>query len=197
LSRFSPDVIWSTYPIATAHQIGASIARRSGLPWIADFRDPMAQPGYPADPRRWKAFDRIERRTASTASLCTFTTPGAARIYGERYPERAGAMRVIENGYDEETFADSAAASSGSINPGRLTLLHSGVVYPSERDPTQLLAALAQLRQRSAQLYARLVVRFRAPVQSDLLQQLAARFQVEEAIEILPLSATVKPSRRC
>jgi glycosyltransferase involved in cell wall biosynthesis len=186
LSRFSPDVIWSTYPIATAHQIGASMARRSGLPWIADFRDPMAQPGYPEDPRRWKAFDRIERRAASTASLCTFTTPGAARIYGERYPERAGSMRVIENGYDEETFADTAGATSGAINPGRLTLLHSGVVYPSERDPTQLLQALAQLKQRSAQLYERLVVRFRAPVHDDLLRQLAARFQVEEAIEILP-----------
>src|SRR5690606_32258303 len=34
------DALWSTYPIATAHQIGAAIARRSRKPWIADFRDP-------------------------------------------------------------------------------------------------------------------------------------------------------------
>src|SRR6185437_16439740 len=47
IRRLRPEAIWSTYPIATAHMIGASLARRSGLPWIADFRDPMAQEGYP------------------------------------------------------------------------------------------------------------------------------------------------------
>ncbi|MGH8802466.1 MAG: hypothetical protein ACREX6_09285, partial [Casimicrobiaceae bacterium] len=41
--RLRPEAIWSTYPIATAHVIGAALERRTGLPWIADFRDPMAQ----------------------------------------------------------------------------------------------------------------------------------------------------------
>ena len=45
-----------TYPIATAHLIGAELQRRSGLPWIADFRDPMAQPNYPRDPAIWQSF---------------------------------------------------------------------------------------------------------------------------------------------
>jgi hypothetical protein len=30
------DAIWSSFPIATAHLIGEAIARRAGLPWIAD-----------------------------------------------------------------------------------------------------------------------------------------------------------------
>ncbi|MBC7705319.1 MAG: glycosyltransferase, partial [Rhodoferax sp.] len=42
IREFRPDVIWSTYPIATAHLIGAELHRRSGIPWVADFRDPMA-----------------------------------------------------------------------------------------------------------------------------------------------------------
>ncbi|HSQ81014.1 MAG TPA: glycosyltransferase, partial [Casimicrobiaceae bacterium] len=58
IRRWRPDVIWSTYPIATAHVIGSVLHRRSGLPWIADFRDPMAQEGYPADPRIWQSFKR-------------------------------------------------------------------------------------------------------------------------------------------
>ena len=44
------DVIWSTYPIATAHLIAYTLHRLTGIPWVADFRDPMAQPGYPANP---------------------------------------------------------------------------------------------------------------------------------------------------
>lgn len=184
LSRHSPDVIWSTYPIATAHLIGASLARASGLPWVADFRDPMAQPGYPADPVTWRTFDRIERRTVEQADLCTFTTPGAARTYSERYPKRTQALRVIENGYDEETF--SAVADAAPLDPERLILLHSGIVYPAERDPTQLFAALSLLKQRSPAVYGRIAVRFRASAHDDLLRELARRHAVEDAVEILP-----------
>ncbi|WP_276678948.1 hypothetical protein [Nitrosomonas europaea] len=40
-------MIWSTYPIATAHLIGLTLQRLTGIPWMADFRDPMVQPDYP------------------------------------------------------------------------------------------------------------------------------------------------------
>ena len=56
IRELKPAAIWSTYPIATAHLIGAELHRKTGLPWIADFRDPMAQDGYPADPVIWNAF---------------------------------------------------------------------------------------------------------------------------------------------
>lgn len=182
--RCAPKAIWSSYPIATAHCIGATLRSRSGLPWVADFRDPMAQEGYPEDPATWRSFDRIERRAIRNASIATFTTPSALRLYRERYPGRADRMAVIENGYDEEAFADTQRTCS--LNPGRLTLLHSGIVYPSERDPTQLFAALAQLKRKEPSTYSRLVVRFRAPVHDELLQRLADEFVVDEAIEILP-----------
>ena len=62
IREYKPDAIWSTYPIATAHLIGAELQRRSGLPWIADFRDPMAQDGYPVDPITRAQYQRIVRR---------------------------------------------------------------------------------------------------------------------------------------
>ena len=65
----TPQAIWSTYPIATAHVIGDALQRRSGLPWIADFRDPMAQEGYPADPRVWRSFQHIEMSGDSPRAL--------------------------------------------------------------------------------------------------------------------------------
>ena len=55
--QWKPQLIWSTYPIATAHLIGLLLATVSGLPWIADFRDPMIEQDErtgewaPRDPR--------------------------------------------------------------------------------------------------------------------------------------------------
>src|SRR4051812_8923822 len=41
IRRFKPDVIWSTFPIATAHLVGLTLAHLTRLPWVADFRDAM------------------------------------------------------------------------------------------------------------------------------------------------------------
>ncbi len=144
IRRYRPDVIWSTYPIATAHLIGAALHKLSGLPWVADFRDPMAQDGYPSNPPTWKSFKRIEEHAAKKASVCTFTTPGTFRLYCERYPLASRRFKVIENGYDEEAFA-GLTPGGAPLNPGKITLLHSGIVYPSERDPTQFLQAIRTL----------------------------------------------------
>lgn len=114
IRRERPDVIWSTYPIPTAHCIADTLARLSGLPWVADFRDPMAHDGYPADPVLWRSFEAVERRVFRRAHRMTFTTPGAARLYAQRYPEAADRVRVIENGYSEEAFA--AARPHSTIN---------------------------------------------------------------------------------
>ena len=171
IDQLRPAALWSTYPIATAHVIGAELARRSGLPWIADFRDPMAQEGYPSDPRVHRAFVAIEQATASCAAAWTFTSPSAARTYAGRYPQAASRMHVIENGYDESSFAGVDGNARPALNEGALTLLHSGIVYPSERDPSQLFAALGLLRQRSPALLQRLRLRFRGAVHEDLLRR--------------------------
>ncbi len=191
IGKFKPDAIWSTYPIATAHQIGAELQRRSGLPWIADFRDPMAQDGYPPDPKVWQSFKRIEERAIARARLCVFTTPSAARMYRQRYPEAAARIVVLENGYDEDSFAGvteapprSADQVSGVARP--LVLLHSGIVYPSERDPAQLFEALGRLARSAALTPADLRLRFRASVHDDLLRALAQAHGATEFLEICP-----------
>jgi len=188
IRQYQPDVIWSTYPIATAHVIGRELAARSGLPWVADFRDPMAQDGYPADPKTWAAFERIERAAVEQARLCCFTTPSAARTYQSRYATHAHKIVTLENGYDEATFAQAEArlGERTALNPGKLTLLHSGIVYPSERDPTQLFEALARLQARQPALADKLRIRFRAAVAEDLLRQLGQQHGVSSMIEILP-----------
>ena len=189
IRRYQPAALWSTYPIATAHQIGAILHRRSGLPWIADFRDPMAQEGYPADPKTWQCYQKIEETAFRKARFSVFTTPGAAKVYGDRYPEVAPERAVlIENGYDEESFAglEASAAVKGPLHPGRITLLHSGVVYPSERNPTELFRTMRALRDARQFNATPWVLRLRAAAHEEWLRSLAVEHGVAEWIELAP-----------
>jgi len=188
IRKYRPQAIWSTYPIATAHVIGDLLQRRSALPWIADFRDPMAQDGYPADARLWRSFKSIEEKAVGHARFSVFTTPGAAREYARRYPVAASRITVIENGFDEESFAglDVASEARGALNPGAITVLHSGIVYPSERDPAHLFAALARLVGAQRLARGRFKLRFRAPANNELLETLTRQYSVEDFVEILP-----------
>ncbi|HEY9102149.1 glycosyltransferase [Chitinimonas sp.] len=185
IEEYRPDVIWSTYPIATAHVIAAELQRRSGLPWVADFRDPMAQDDYPTDPKTWHSYKQIEEVALQRARHALFTTPSAARMYRERYPQAASRISVLENGFDEESFPPASAVGR-LAGDAPVTLLHSGIIYPSERDPTQLFVALGRLI-RSGQLGRQdLRLRFRAAVHDELLRSLAAEHGVSELLEICP-----------
>jgi len=189
IRKYRLDALWSTYPIATAHKIGHTLHRLSGLPWIADFRDPMAQDGYPADPRTWQSFKAIEEAALRSASFGVFVTPGSARLYQERYPDIPnGRLAVIENGYDEENFApfDGRAAREGPLLPGTFTLLHSGIVYPSERDPTRFFEALRRMMDAGSLGPGELRVRLRAPAHEALLAKLIDTFRVAEIVELAP-----------
>ncbi|MBL8379813.1 MAG: glycosyltransferase [Burkholderiales bacterium] len=185
--EFAPAMIWSTYPFATAHLIGAEVARRSGLPWIADFRDPMAQPGYPADPVIHRQFLAIEATAAAQARACTFTTPGAVRTYRERYPRSADRMLLLENGFDEGSFAQAALrAERAGRKGGPLIVLHSGILYPQERDPTHLFSALRRLHATGRLTPAQVRLRFRASAHDDHIRRLAAEQGVGEFVELAP-----------
>lgn len=183
-----PDVIWSTYPIATAHVIADALHRHSGLPWVADFRDPMAQEGYPQNPRVWQSFRHIEEQAIRHARFSVFTTPGAARTYRNRYPESSDRISVIENGFDEESFAGLSNDPDWHqpLNPGAVTLLHSGIVYPLDRDPTQLFAAMKQLVGAGTLQRGKFKIRFRAAGHDELLRGLTVRNALEDFVELLP-----------
>jgi hypothetical protein len=188
IETYQPAAIWSTYPIPTAHVIASRLRERSGLPWIADFRDPMAQDAYPADLVTREQFLQIERNAMDRARFNVFTTPGAAGMYRNRYQDvEADRIRVIENGYDEESFASlDYSQVSAPLNPGAVTILHSGALYPSERDPTQLFAALGSLKAKGLISSRRLQMRFRASSQDDLLKALAESNGVGDLLQLAP-----------
>lgn len=143
------DAIWSTFPIATAHRIALDVARRARLPWVAEFRDPMWQGDYPPDPDMNRVWRELEQATFAHAAAVAVVTEGAASAYRERFRDfDAARIAVIENGYDEETFerAQTAVAGAATSAAAPMVLLHSGIIYPNERDPSQLFEAVAALK---------------------------------------------------
>jgi glycosyltransferase involved in cell wall biosynthesis len=187
IKRERPAAIWSTYPIPTAHLIANALSQISGLPWVADFRDPMAHLGYPQDPDLWQSYLRTEQKVFRQARCMIFATPGAANLYRARYPNCASNIHLIENGYDEEAFLTAEQqARAGPLNPGTLTLLHSGIVYPEWRNPTALFTALQQLLAGGMLARKDLRLRFRAPVHDAWLAKLAQSHGLEDMVEILP-----------
>lgn len=187
IARQKPAFIYSTYPIATAHLIGYCLHKLSGLPWVADFRDPMAQDGYPSDPKKWRSYQRIEALALRHATRCLFTTPGTVAFYRERYPEvNADKFVLIGNGFDEEDFAKASPAPRAANEP--LLVLHSGVIYPSERDPRPFFEALAELKQQGRIDATGLRVRLRATGHDHLYRPQLEALGIADLVELAPAS---------
>lgn len=151
IKKQKPSLLWSTYPIATAHLIGLSLHKLTGIPWVADFRDSMTEDNYPNDPKIRAIYRWIEKKTVQNATKVVFTTSGALEMYADRYPEIArGKWAVIENAVDEDFVSlIEKELKVTAVDPDRkLRFVHSGILYPSERDPTQFFKALSQLKKQ-------------------------------------------------
>lgn len=189
IREWRPHAIMSTYPIASAHVIGAQLSRRFGLPWIADLRDPMAQDGYPRDERVRRAYLGIERAIFSRARRVTVTSPGTAALYRERYPHYpADAIVVIPNGFDEQSFAHLPDPSDTREEPrnGPLQFVHSGLLYPKERNPTAFFDAVAELRDEGQLDRAAVQFVFRGSGHEAQYQQQLQRLRLQGLVELRP-----------
>lgn len=180
-----PDLIWSTYPISTAHWIAATLARHSGLPWVADFRDPMVSSGYPPPGLQRRVWQALDARVMREASVCVFTTERAAQAYAQRFRHAAHKCRVIENGFDEEAF-DGVLPQRFGAPESSVLMLHSGLIYPRDRNPSSFFAAVAALLASGQLQRDRLCIRFRAPQHGDEVTAFAAQHGLADVVHIAP-----------
>ena len=90
-----------------AHVVGRAIARAVGVPWIADFRDPMTEAEGRSWPTRfhWWLERREERRIFRDADLVWATCDTAATRWRARFPEAAAKILVRPNGLGPIDFA--------------------------------------------------------------------------------------------
>jgi glycosyltransferase involved in cell wall biosynthesis len=105
----------------------------------------MSGDNYPSQTAR-RLVARIERLTVRDADRIIVTADGAARSLQATYPEVGAAKYVtISNGYDEAAFRDAEAGLNKVAAGDRIELLHSGLLYPAERDPRPFLNALRRI----------------------------------------------------
>lgn len=138
------DAILTSGPPHEAHVAGLRLKRRFGLPWVADFRDPWVANSWMdmnsrGLPRSWSA--RMERAVVTAADLVVTNAPAACASLQAAFPEHAGKIVSLTNGYDPEAFADIQRQPDPS---GRWTLAHPGELYAG-RDPRPLFEALRGL----------------------------------------------------
>src|SRR5262249_49329400 len=194
LRRHRPDVIWSTYPIATTHLIALTLKRWSGLPWVADFRDPMKEldpntnEEFPQDPTVRRVNGWIERPTLEHCSRAVFTTRGTLNMYTCRFrnipPER---WSVIPNGYDEEDFITAERTLRLDAEAVcAVLLLHSGVLYPYVRAPSCFFAALSDLRRAGQVTPSTLKIVLRASGFEDLYRDQLRSFGIDDIVFLEP-----------
>lgn len=188
IKKYKPDVIWSTYPIATAHLIGLVLNRMTGIPWVADFRDPMMRSDFPYASSVHHAYQWIENKTIKKCTRAVFTTPGTYHDYQLRFPEiPSSRLSLIENGYDEESFSKAEIAITGSIPINKqFTLVHSGIINPSERNPIPFFDALSSLFKQKLITADTFKVILRATGHDEYLRDLIKQYGIDPIVSLEP-----------
>ncbi len=133
------QAVISTFPPLAAHLAALLFHLRFGVPWIADFRDPLA--GNPFRDRPWaRPYDRaLESLVLRRAAAVLLTNDAAAEKLRRRHPGHAAKIRVLWNGFDP---AEPAVLPCPATHPRRL--VHAGSLYGPRR-PSSLLRALTLL----------------------------------------------------
>ena len=133
------EMIYSTAPPMSAHALADRLAQRSGLPWVADYRDLWTDnPGYLAPDWRRAIDRRTEAAWHTRAAGIVTVTPS----WQQQFARALGPARpvvCIPNGYDETDFE---ALTTQPRSDGAFRLVHTGSFY-GPRDPGTLLDGVA------------------------------------------------------
>jgi glycosyltransferase involved in cell wall biosynthesis len=156
------DVLYSTSPPETAHLVGLAVQRRTGLPWLADFRDPWMNLHLLPPPtglharlhRSWEA------RVCTTAHVVTTTRWHEARVRAG-YPDAHVAR--ISNGYDGDE-ARSVASITPASRPFRI--VHAGTLT-QRRTAVPFLEGLAAFLATRPDARDEIHVEFLGPREDD------------------------------
>lgn len=145
-----PDMIYTTYPIPSSHLIGFLLHKITGVPWVAEFRDPMVEVDYPADRTQRRIRVWIEMKIFKHARRIVVVTPSAKEYYAARSRKDSKFVVEIPNGFDEILKADEYRDDTGNTGHSAasrpINFLHSGILYGNERNPDQLFVAIADLK---------------------------------------------------
>ncbi len=140
------DAMISTGPPHFVHRVAQQVARKAGLPWVADLRDPLvsdfersAAPCTSAGEQ--DELRRLERDILTGASEIVTTAPSFSAELRERYPQAR--IRTITNGFDPDDLAGLPVYRSGT----ECVFVAAGSFY-GRREISRLTDPLARVLQQ-------------------------------------------------
>lgn len=144
LSEHPVDLIVSTGPPQSMHMIGLRLSRETGLPWIADFRDPWTKIFYfkhlsmtPAT-ERWHR--KMEKKVLDEASAVVAVSP---LVQQEFQAMTDTPVELITNGFDECDFSSEPCTQAYGGASQEFTITHTGL-FAADGNPTVLWDVLAE-----------------------------------------------------
>jgi hypothetical protein len=139
LSHQKVDIVVTTGPPHSVHLAGLAIKQKTGLPWLADFRDPWHGIYYNASLRRTAWANRkdknLENEVLKAADMLTVVSEGMREMYAGRTQR----IEVVLNGFDTD---DMAPLFTGPTE--HFCLVHVGNFFPYMNVPA-LWEALEEL----------------------------------------------------
>lgn len=176
------DAIYSSSPPYTCSLIARDLKRKTGLPWVAGFRDPWT--GFLTTPDRWAipaAIDRgMERSVFTEADAVDVAWTGIAADALGKFPELDRAkFHHLPNGFDSNDFPDVRGEER---TDNRFTVTYTGSMY-GLRTPKEFLQGVELLvsegRVDPARIRLRFIGRF-----GDEVHEMFRNSAVRESIDV-------------
>ena len=172
------DVIVSTGPPQSMHLIAMRLARRTGLPWIADFRDPWTKMFYfkYLELSGWarRKHKRLEKQVLDNATVVVAVSP----IVQEEFRSMTETpVELITNGFDEDDFRDAIVEEDGYFN-----ITHTGL-FAADGNPDVLWKVLAEKCAADEQFRRALRIRLVGKTDRDIVRSIMEASLAENLID--------------
>lgn len=178
------DVIYSSGNPWTCHLVARSLAKRYGLPWVADFRDPWLGNTYKEDKNSFisKIEEKMENSVVSAASFVVANTEQLRQQFVFSYPEIDPDKFVhISNGYLAKLFQNLPCRKENK----RMVISHVGTLY-AHRSPLPLLKTVSCLKKQAVLTKENFLLRFIGIVDvQDINQDVLEKLGITDLVEFI------------
>ena len=144
LKEHPVDLIVSTGPPQSMHLIGRKLAKETGLPWIADFRDPWTKIFYFKHLQMTRAtvkwHKKMEKKVLDEASVVVAVSP---LVQQEFQAMTQTPVELITNGFDECDFTAKKCTEANGGADSNFVITHTGL-FAADGNPTVLWDVLAE-----------------------------------------------------
>ena len=170
LEEHPVDLIVSTGPPQSMHMIGRLLSKETGLPWIADFRDPWTKIFYFKHLSMTKATERwhqkMERKVLDEASAVVAVSP---LVQQEFQSMTRTPVELITNGYDECDFPDMKDTCAAGGPDKDFVITHTGL-FAADGNPTLLWDVLSEICAEDSAFKKALKIRLVGKTDTQILE---------------------------